>query len=318
MINQSETYKAVSIIIPVFNEADNLIPLYERICYSIKSIERIHWSFVFINDASSDSSMDILRKLTKVDDRVKVVELARNFGKEIALTAGAHECENRNAIICIDADLQHPPELIPRMIEIWRNGIDIVVTIRINSEKQPILRRLGSDLFYWIINKSSSIEMVRRATDFRLYDEKVVRAFCFATERQRMFRGIMDWLGFRRQFIEFSAPPRSHGRPGYTYKKLWDLAIGSITSFSLWPLKLVATVGILITAISLSLLSWMLINYIFGNALNYTPLAIVVVVNTLLIGIVLIAIGLVAHYIGLIHTEVINRPLYVIREKIGI
>jgi len=317
MKNKFQELKRVAVIIPVFNEERNLITLYDRICYSIKDIEKIHWSFIFVDDSSTDSSMNVLRKLVKVDSRVQVLELSRNFGKEIALTAGVHECKNHDAIICIDADLQHPPELIPRMIELWQSGIDIVVTIRVRSEKQPLLRRLGSTLFYWFINKFSSLEMVRFTTDFRLYDAKVVSAFCVATERQRMFRGIMDWLGFKRQSLEFTAPTRAHGAPGYTYKKLWDLAIQSITSFSLWPLKIVILVGSFITFISLALLSWMLISNIFGNNLNYTPLAVVTVINTFLIGIVLISIGLVAHYIGLIHTEVINRPLFVIREKIG-
>jgi dolichol-phosphate mannosyltransferase len=177
---------------------------------------------------------------------------------------------------------------------------------------------MGSHLYYWIINKISDLEIVSQTTDFRLYDKKVVAAFKHATERERMFRGIMDWLGFKRSFVEFEAAARLEGEAGYSYYKLWHLAINSITSFSLWPLRLTGYLGALITTVTGLALVWMLINYFIQSRWIYTPLAMVVVANTFLIGIVLMAIGLVALYVGTIHTEVINRPLYVIRERINL
>lgn len=310
--------KSVAIVVPVYNERANLERLYSRLDGVTASRSDIDWSYVFVNDGSPDDSLEVLRGLAQRDERILVLDLSRNFGKEIALTAGVHEAEDADAVICIDADLQHPPELIPQLIAGWEQGAEVVVTIRTRSDKQPLMRRLGSRGYYWLMSKISGLPMVSQTTDFRLYDKKVVAAFRRATERERMFRGIMDWLGFRRSYVEFQASARTEGEAGYSYAKLWKLAITSITSFSLWPLRLTGYLGVLITGISGLLLVWMLINYLLGSEFNYTPLAIVVMANTFLIGIVLMSIGLVAMYVGTIHTEVINRPLYVVRERLKV
>jgi dolichol-phosphate mannosyltransferase len=256
--------------------------------------------------------------MARADTKVKIVDLSRNFGKEIALTAGVHEARGCDAVICMDADLQHPPELITTLVAEWQKGAEIVATVRTSIEKQPLLRRAGSHAYYWLMSKISGLDMVSQTTDFRLYDKKVVAAFCQATERERMFRGIMDWMGFHKVYVEFRADSRTEGEAGYSYSKLWQLAINSITSFSLWPLRLTGYLGILITSTSGLLFAWMLMNLLFQNKSNFTPLAFVVVMNTFLIGIVLVAIGLVALYIGTIHTEVVNRPLYLIRERLNL
>lgn len=307
----------IAIVIPVFNEAENLPKLHHRLREATASVSGGSWEYIYVNDGSPDSSLDILRDLALADPQVRVIDLSRNFGKEIALTAGVHEAERADAVVCIDADLQHPPELIPALVEAWRSGAEVVVTIRVSIDKQPLTRRIGSYLYYWLMAKISGTAMVSQTTDFRLYDRKVVAAFRHATERERMFRGIMDWMGFRRAYVEFQAPARLSGQAGYSYPKLIALAINSITAFSLWPLRLTGYLGLLITGASGLLLVWMLVNYLLRSQLFYTPLAIVVVANTFLIGIVLMAIGLVALYIGTIHTEVINRPLYVVRERLN-
>ena len=261
--------------------------------------------------------MLVLYELAKLDKNNKVLDLSRNFGKEIALSAGVHEIGNVDAVICIDSDLQHPPQLIPKLINAWEEGIEIVATTRSSIEKQPFLKRFGSKLFYWLMSKVSGVNMRPNTTDFRLYDKKVIQAFRNVTERDRMFRGIMDWMGFKKIYISFKADARKEGKAGYSYAKLWHLAISSITSFSLWPLRITGRIGVLITLLSGGLLSWMLLNYIFLHKLDYSPLAIIVVANTFLIGLVLMSIGLVALYIGSIHTEVINRPLYIVRERLN-
>lgn len=309
----------ISIVIPVFFEQQNLHLLFKSLERVTGGIDDTDWDFVFVNDGSEDGSMDVLLELAQSDNRIKIIDLSRNFGKEIALTAGVHEINGMSdAVICMDADMQHPPELIPKLIEEWRKGAEIVATVRTSIEKQPLLRRMGSHLYYWLMNKISGVKMVSQTTDFRLYDRKVIAAFCLATERERMFRGIMDWLGFRKTYIEFAANARNDGQVGYSYKKLWSLAINSITSFSLWPLRLTGYLGVVITSISTLLSLWMVGSNIFSKDVIYTPLAIVVVANTFLIGVVLMAIGLVALYIGNIHTEVINRPLYIIRDRINL
>ena len=308
--------KKIAIVIPVFREAKTLPRLYQRLELVTSQLTKYHWEYIFINDGSPDNSYEVLVALAATDSKIKFLDLSRNFGKEIALTAGVHEASNCDAVICIDADLQHPPELIPRLVAAWEDGAEVVVTVRTGTDREPLLRRWGSSLFYWLINKVSSFEMTPKATDFRLYDRKVVLSFQRVTERERLFRGIMDWMGFRRVMVEFKADAREHGEAGYSYAKLWSLAINSITSFSLWPLRLTGYLGVLISGISGLLLLWMLGNYLLTSKAIYTPLAIIVVANTFLIGIVLMAVGLVALYIGTIHTEVINRPLYLVREKI--
>jgi polyisoprenyl-phosphate glycosyltransferase len=307
----------ISIIVPVYNEAKSIPKIYERLNTVTEKLTDYQWEYLFVNDGSSDESFSELCKLAEIDHKNKVLDLSRNFGKEIALTAGVHEAEDIGAVICIDADLQHPPELIPELIKKWNEGFEIVATIRTSIEKQPLLKRIGSKTFYWLMSKISGVKMESQTTDFRLYDKKVIDAFCRVTERERMFRGIMDWMGFKKIYIEFEAIARHDGEAGYSYSKLWQLALNSITSFSLWPLKLTGYLGILITLLSGFLFFWMFFNYFILNELNYSPLAIVVVANTFLVGLVLMGIGLVALYVGNIHTEVINRPLYIVRERLN-
>ena len=309
--------RTIAIVVPVFREQGNLVSLFKRLELVVSGMPDYKWEYIFVNDGSPDDSLEVLRGIASNNPSVKVLDLSRNFGKEIALTAGVHEIGGADAVICIDADLQHPPELIPKLVNEWEQGAEVVVTIRKSSENEPFLRKIGSTGFYWLINKFCNFEMVPKTTDFRLYDKKVASAFRHATERERMFRGIMDWMGFRRAYIEFHADERLSGDAGYSYIKLWKLAINSITSFSLWPLRLTGYLGVLITLLSGLLLIWMFGCYLITAKWVYTPLAIVVVANTLLIGIVLMSIGLVALYIGTIHTEVVNRPLYLVREKLN-
>jgi polyisoprenyl-phosphate glycosyltransferase len=315
---KNEPLKRIAVVIPVYREAGNLVALRERLDRVTGELPGYKWEYVFVNDGSPDDSFEILRRFAAEDPKIKAIDLSRNFGKEIALTAGVHFGQFGHAVICMDADLQHPPELIPTLVKEWESGAEIVATVRVTIERQPLLRRLGSYIYYWLMARISGLEMVSQTTDFRLYDRKVVAAFCLATERERMFRGIMDWMGFRKVYVPFRADARADGQAGYSYTKLWRLAVNSITSFSLLPLRLTGYLGALITTLSGALLAWMLGSYLFLNQENYTPLAIVVVANTFLIGIVLMAIGMVALYIGTIHTEVVNRPLYIVRERLNL
>lgn len=308
--------RKITVVIPVYREAGNLTRLYERLEPVTHRLSQYDWEYIFVNDGSPDNSMQVLRGLAQQVGRIKVIDFSRNFGKEVALTAGVHAA-HADAVIAMDADLQHPPELIPQLVSEWEEGAEVVATVRNSIGRQPLLRRIGSHLYYWLMARISGLDMASQTTDFRLLDKKVVEAFRQVTERERMFRGVIDWMGFRKVYVEFDAPAREEGAAGYSYAKLWHLATNSITSFSLFPLRITGYLGLFITAGSGLLLAWMLIsNYVLGRH-DFTPLAIVVVVNTFLIGIVLMAIGLVALYIGTIHTEAVNRPLYVVREKIN-
>lgn len=308
----------IVVVVPVYREAANLNRMYRRLEAVTKTLPEYIWEYIFVNDGSPDDSLAVLSSLAQADSKVKVLDLSRNFGKEVALTAGVHHAVHAAATICLDADLQHPPEYIPELIAKWRAGAEIVATIRVSIEKQPLGRRLGSYLYYWLMSKISEVEMVSQTTDFRLYDRKVIHAFCHITERARMFRGIMDWMGFRKEYIEFRADARQEGNVGYSYTKLWRLALNSVTAFSLFPLRMAGYLGVLITSFSSLLLAWMTLTYFFLHSQTFTPTAFFIVTNTFLIGIVLMSIGMVALYIGNIHTEVINRPLYLVREKLNL
>ena len=215
--------KKIAIIIPVYREASNLPLLYKLLEGVTASLADYEWEYILVNDGSPDDSLEVLHQLAQQDRKFKVLDLSRNFGKEIALTAGVHEAKNIDAIICMDADLQHPPDLIPKLVEEWQKGAEIVATIRTSIEKQALLRRIGSHVYYWLMSHISGLQMVSQTTDFRLYDKKVVVAFCQTTERERMFRGIMDWLGFRKVYIKFRADARNAGAVSYSYIKLYSL-----------------------------------------------------------------------------------------------
>jgi dolichol-phosphate mannosyltransferase len=308
--------KLISIVIPVYCEEKNIERLYERLENIAKGLQRYRWEYIFVNDGSSDSSYMELQKLATMDKKVKVLNLSRNFGKEIALSAGV-EASSGSAVITMDADLQHPPDLIPEIIKKWEHGTDVVGTIRKRIEKQPLMRRIGSRFFYWLMGKISQVEMVSQTTDFRLIDRRVADIFKMITEKSRMYRGIIDWMGFKKEYIEFDADARMEGIPGYSYKKLFGLAISSITAFSLFPLKIAGFLGVIITFFSSILLLIAFPTRFIFKSQFFSSLSIVVVINTFLIGIVLICLGLIALYIGNIHNEVVNRPLYVVKDRLN-
>ncbi|NOZ68589.1 MAG: glycosyltransferase family 2 protein, partial [Deferribacteres bacterium] len=300
--------KRISIVVPVYCEEENIRSLYKRLEGVTKCIKNYRWEYIFVNDGSDDNSFLVLQKLAACDRKVKVINFSRNFGKEIALSAGVAAADT-DAVITIDSDLQHPPELIPAMLKKWENGADIVIAARKNIQ-HPLYRKLGSKLFYWTMNKISQIKMISHTTDFRLIDRKVADVFKTMPERSRIYRGLIDWLGFKTEYVEFNASARENGHSVYSYRKLLGLAINGITSFSAYPLKVAGIIGLLITFFSSTLLMIMFpVRFIF-NPVYFSSLSFVVVINTLLTGIVLTCLGLIALYIENIHNEVISRPLY--------
>ena len=222
--------KIVCIVVPVYCEEQNIRSLYKRLEGVTRCIQNYRWEYIFVNDGSSDNSFLVLQELARSDRKVKVLNFSRNFGKEIALSAGV-AAASADAVITIDSDLQHPPELIPEMLKKWENGADIVTAVRKNI-KHPFYRRIGSKLFYWIMNRISQIKMISQTTDFRLIDRKVADVFKTMPERSRIYRGLIDWLGFKAEYVEFNASQRENGHSVYSYRKLLGLAINGIMSFS--------------------------------------------------------------------------------------
>lgn len=316
--NMPNNKKLVSLIVPVYNEEQNIEPMYEACKNAMKTIPAYNWELIFINDGSKDNSFATLSKIALKDKSVKALDFSRNFGKEVALTAGIQNCsDDADAAIFMDADLQHPPELIPQFIEKWEQGADIVASIRKATKKKAFIKDIGSKIFYSIMNKNADSPLTQNATDFKLIDKKVITVLQQFTEHNRMFRGLIDWLGFKTEYIEFVAPERIHGEATYSFVKLTRLAVNSMTSFSLFPLRVTGYFGILIFAVSFILLCVMSVFKFILQSPMFTSIAFVIVLNTLILGIVLMALGLIALYIGQIRDEVVNRPLYVVRERVN-
>jgi len=308
--------KKITLIIPVFNEADNINAFYEATCAVLEGLDNYTWEFLFVNDGSEDNSWQIIKQLAERDARVKGICLSRNFGKEVALTAGAESVNDADAVIFIDADLQHPPCVIRDLVAKWEQGFLIVATKR-KTIQYSAIRKLGAKLFYYLLNRFSNIKIEPNSTDFRLLDRKVLNVLNTFEERTRFFRGLIDWMGFKKTYVVFSAPNRNSGHSNFNFRKLFDLAINSFTSFSLFPLRIAGYLGATIILLTILLLTYMLISHCFLGQV-YTILAYFVVLNTFLFGVVLAAIGLIALYIGHIHTEVVRRPLYIVQERIGL
>jgi dolichol-phosphate mannosyltransferase len=309
--------RLISIVIPMYREEKNIANLIQALDFAVESEPNYFWEYILVNDGSPDNTMDVLEYFSKHHARCKVVDLSRNFGKEIALTAGLRYTSG-DAVICLDADLQHPPKYIPEFLRLWEKGFDIISALRKRTEKQTLFRKLTSHLYYWIMNRFTDLDMASQTTDFRLLDRKVVNAMEEIGERQRIFRGLIDWLGFKKTSIEFEAPLRGAGDASYSLNKLLSLAVDSFVSHSTLPLKLIGMVGFAVSASSSILLAWMLsVRFIKGDEEMFTPLAFFTVGNTLLFGTVISMLGLLSLYIKKIYGETINRPLFVVRSQLG-
>lgn len=307
--------KLISIVIPVYNEEKN-IPVIEEALREVFSHLDYDYEILFVNDGSRDNSLLEIHRLAENDPRIKIVDFSRNFGKEAATSAGCHLASGQ-AVITMDADLQHPPNLILDLVRHWETGAEVVYTVRKRNRGATFIKSVSSNIYYWLFKKMTSVVTEPRSTDFRLMDRKVMEVFRKFPERGRMFRGMIDWMGYKRQRVEFDAQERLHGKAGYSYQKLFNLAINSFTSFSLLPLKLAGYLGVLITFLSgLLLIAMVIVRWGFDSYF-FSPIAMLGISNTFLIGIVLISLGFIALYIARIHDEVIDRPLYIIREKIN-
>lgn len=314
----SETGAAlhVTILIPAYNEAGNIPPLLRELCATLADLPDYAFTVLFVDDGSTDETVALLEKAAETDPRIGLIELSRNFGKEMALTAGL-QALNCDAAVVMDADLQHPPHYIPTLLAKWQEGYEIVSTRRVKIDEQPLARRLGSRLFYLLLNAISDFHMEPGTTDFRLLDRVAIDALKQFTERNRLFRGLIDWMGFNRITVDFKAPARHAGTGRYSYRRLVRLALNSFMSFSLLPLKLAGYVGLFVIFVFGGLLGFMLIDKFFGsNSFGFSNIAFVIVTSVIMNGVVLSCIGLVALYIGHIHTEVIGRPLYLIRKRV--
>ncbi len=297
---------------PVYNEAAGLLRFYASL---MEVLDGLHTTYeiVFVDDGSHDASVKVLHGLQEQTRMIRLVVLTRNFGKEIATTAGIHAARG-TAILTLDADGQHPVQRIPDFVAAWRAGARVVVGLRLSNEREGVLKRYGSKVFYGLFNRFAGANLVPGATDFRLIDQSVQQDFVRITERNRITRGLIDWLGYTPVYIPFRAHARIAGRAGYSFAKLIKLAIDSVVSLSISPLYITAYIGAVVLPASTLLGLGMLANALLGDPLHLhaTGGAYLMVFTLFLIGILLVSQGIIGLYLSHIHTEAQNRPLYVI------
>ncbi|MDO8265889.1 MAG: glycosyltransferase family 2 protein [Candidatus Saccharibacteria bacterium] len=314
----SNPKKKISLVIPVFNEQDNLLWHKDLIIKHFDTLPDYDYEIIYVNDGSSDNSLNIIREIcADKKNKSKFLSLSRNFGKEAATTAGILSA-NGDAVILMDADGQHPISLITSFIELWEKGYDIVVGVRKSNKGEGIVKKYGSLLFYRMLRFISGKEVVTGTTDFRLLDKKIVTEFNKLTERNRVTRNLLDWLGFNRVEVPFTAEERHAGKATYTFRKLLKLAMNGFVSHSTRPLKLIALLGSIISIVSAFAGVLLAIQkYVFNDpfGLSITGSALLALFVTFMVGIVLVCQGLLALYLESVYYETQNRPLYIVAEK---
>ncbi len=316
-MKSKKSNKVISLIVPCYNEEKNVSSAHKQIKTYIDKIEGIDYEIVFIDDGSSDNTILEIEKAQSIDPNVRLVEFSRNFGKEIATTAGINECSGDCCII-FDCDMQYPIEKLNEFIQKWKAGNDVVVGIRDKKKTNNIFEILGSELFYKICQYISQVDIKKGALDYRLLDRKVINEFKRFTERGRMTRALIDWLGFKKEYVRYNEKPRLYGEASFSFFKRFKLAFETFIVTSLVPLRLAGLLGLFISGSSMLFGFWVVLNkYILETTwgLSITGSASVGIFNLFLTGLTLVSIGLIALYIEFIHTETLNRPLYVIRNK---
>jgi len=304
--------KKISILIPAYNEEAVLTPLYRRLEKLADGNKSYDFEFLFVNDGSRDKTLEIVKDFAKNDHRVAYVNLSRNFGKEVAMIAGLDHV-NGDATVIIDADLQDPPELIPEMIKYWEEGYDDVYARRISRDGETWFKKISSETFYRILQKSTNIPIQVDTGDFRLLNRRCVEALKQFRESQRYTKGMFSWIGYKKKEITYKRDPRAAGETKWNYLKLINLAIDGITSFTTAPLRISSFFGIITSLISFIFILVIIVKTIlFGEPVAGYPSLMAVIL--FLGGVQLVSIGIIGEYIGRIFIETKNRPLYFVEE----
>ena len=310
----SKRFAEISTIVPVYNESENIVELFGRIKLVLEKVSD-DWEIIFVDDGSVDQSVETIKGLRRSDQRVKLIDFSRNFGKEVALSAGLRYSTGKAAIL-IDCDLQHPPEVIEKMVQKWKEGAEIVFGVRDSRDDESFLKRTFTVVFYSILEKIASIKNCQKIGDFCLLDRKVVDTLNSLLESNRFFKGLINWVGYRQDYVNYAVAKRRLGRSKYNFFKLWNFAIEGITSFSSLPLKVWTYIGIVISLLSITY-AIIIIARTFYFGIDVPGYASLIVSILFLGGVQIFSIGVVGEYIGRIYTEVKGRPLYIIRGLYG-
>ena len=300
-----------TIIAPVYNECEILPELHRRVSAVMDGLGE-PWELILVDDGSSDGSTDQIRALAAQDERVKPLIFARNFGHQIAATAGL-DYANGDAVIIIDADLQDPPEVIAELVAKWREGYEVVYAVRHEREGESWFKLFTASLFYRVIFRITDVKIPMDTGDFRLMDRKVVDVMNSMRERHRFLRGMSAWVGFRQIGVQYNRAARFAGSTKYPFKKMLRLALNAITGFSYFPLQLATWIGFIAAGLSLIAIPIVIIERLIGNQ-EFSGQATTLVVVLFLGGVQLISLGILGEYIGRIYDEVKGRPMYIVRE----
>jgi len=300
----------LSIIVPAFNEEEVLPEFYRRVSAMAEGIDAAA-ELIFINDGSTDQTLSLLQELKAGDPRVAILDLSRNFGKEIAMTAGLDHAHG-DAVVVIDADLQDPPELIPEMLRQWQEGYDVVYAKRTSRAGESAMKKFTAHVFYRLIRRMSRVDIPPDTGDFRLLSRRAVDALVGLREQHRFMKGLFAWVGYPQKAILYERDARFDGETKWNFTGLWNFAIEGITSFSILPLKMASYVGV-ITALSAFVYGIFIIvqTLLFGNPVAGYPSLLVAVL--FLGGIQLIALGVIGEYLGRMFDETKGRPLYLLK-----
>ena len=308
--------KKVSIIIPAYNEEESLPLLYDRLNKVISNLSNYDFEMLFINDGSKDHTLEIIKKLRSNDTRVSYVDFSRNYGKEIAMIAGLDYAKG-DCVIFIDADLQDPPELIPELIKYWEEGYDDVYARRKSRKGETFLKKFTSKMYYKVLQSLTRVEIQKDTGDFRLLDRRCVNALKQLRETQRCSKSMFSWIGYNKKEVLFDRDPRIAGKTKWNYKKLIDLAIDGITSFTTSPLRLSTYLAIPTFLALIIYCIYVIIKCITQNIAVQAFQAIILLV-LFFSGIQIMLFGIMGEYLGRIFNETKNRPLYFIKEYNGI
>lgn len=300
----------ISVVIPLLNEEGNLQVLYDALLPVVKQIS-LEYELIFVDDGSKDRSFEIISKLSTENENVLGISLSRNFGHQVALAAGMEHATG-DVVVSMDADMQHPPEIILNLYKKYKEGYDIVNTVRTETADSSAFKKVTSSWFYKIINRLSDIHIEPAAADFRLMNRLTVNAFLQLKEKDRFTRGLISWMGFKQAMVEYTAPSRFSGKSKYSILKMFRFAADGITSFSAKPLRISFFAGLIVSLIGLLYAIYAVIEYFGGKTIpGWTS----ILVSVLIIGgIQLISIGIIGEYLARVFNEAKNRPMYLVKK----
>lgn len=306
--------KLISIVVPMYYEEQVALEFYKRLTSAVSG-KSFDYEILFVNDGSKDKTEQILKELAEKDKKVKVINFARNFGHQVAVTAGMYNAIG-DAVVLIDADLQDPPELITKFVEEWEKGYQVVYAKRLKRKGESFFKKVSAKYFYKVLNFLSDTDIPKDTGDFRLMDRCVVEVFKLMPEKHKFIRGMVSWIGFDQTYIEYERDERFAGETKYPLKKMLKFALDGILSFSTKPLKIVTGIGLLTVVLSFFVLLFAL--YMKFSGQTESGWASLMVVVTFFSGVQLLSVGILGEYIGRIYDETRNRPAFIVKSKLNI